>query len=138
MAAPAGYSLQNRLLVAISILLTVFLGLTGIVLDRAFRSSVEAGVAEQLQVQMYVLLAAVDEADGEFYFSENLREPRFSQLNGGLYGFISTPDDGVLLRTQSALDLDFNTLPINHDLRRGESRFERADTASGDFFISTY
>lgn len=138
MAAPAGYSLQNRLLVAISILLTVFLGLTGIVLDRAFRGSVEAGVAEQLQVQMYVLLAAVDEADGEFYFSENLREPRFSQLNGGLYGFISTPDDEVLLRTQSALDLDFEALQINHGLQRGESRFERTDTALGNFFISNY
>lgn len=138
MTAPAGYSLQNRLLVAISILLTVFLGLTGIVLDRAFRGSVEAGVAEQLQVQIYVLLAAVDETDGEFYFSENLREPRFSQLNGGLYGFISTADDGVLLRTQSALDLDFDALQINHDLRRGESLFERADTTLGNFFISNY
>lgn len=138
MAASVGYSLQHRLLVAISVLLTVFLGFTGIVLDRAFRSSVEAGVAEQLQVQMYVLLAAVDEADGEFYFSENLREPRFSQLNGGLYGFISTSEDGVLLRTQSALELDFQTLGISHDLQRGESRFERTDTLLGDFFISTY
>lgn len=138
MAAPAAYSLQNRLLVAISLLLTVFLGLTGVVLDRAFRSSVEAGVAEQLQVQIYVLLAAIDEADGEFYFSENLREPRFSQLNAGLYGFISTADDGVLLRTPSALDLDFNALSVSHDLQRGDSRFQRADTALGSFFISNY
>ncbi len=63
-----GYSLQSRLLVAVTILLTVFLGLTGAVLDRAFRNSLETGVAEQLQVQIYVLLAAVDEADGNFYF----------------------------------------------------------------------
>jgi len=88
---PTGYSLQTRLLTAVSVLLAVFLGLTGVVLDRAFRSSVEAGVAEQLQVQLYVLLAAVEEDAGEFYFLEDLREPRFTQLNSGLYALVNTP-----------------------------------------------
>ena len=80
-ASRTEYSLQTRLLTAVSILLSIFLGLTGIVLDRAFRSSLEAGVAEQLQVQIYVLLAAVEEEGGDFYFLQDLREPRFSQLN---------------------------------------------------------
>jgi two-component system sensor histidine kinase PhoQ len=81
----AGYSLQTRLLLAVTLVLTVFLGLTGFVLDSAFRNSLETGVTEQLQAQLYGLLAAVDEDAGEFYISENLREPRFSQLNSGLY-----------------------------------------------------
>ena len=59
------YSLRSRLMWVFGILLCVFLGLTGVVLDRAFRSSVEAGAAEQLQVQIYLLLSAVDERDGE-------------------------------------------------------------------------
>ena len=130
-----GYSLQNRLLVAVSVLLTVFLGLTGAVLDRAFRNSLETGVAEQLQVQIYVLLAAVDEADGDFYFSENLREPRFSQLNSKLYGFISSASDGELLRTASALDVNFQALGLNHDLGIGETRFGRLQA---EFFVSSY
>lgn len=134
-----GYSLQNRLLVAVSVLLTVFLGLTGIVLDRAFRNSLEAGVAEQLQVQIYVLLAAVDEADGNFYFSENLREPRFSQLNSNLYGFISSATEGELLRTASALDVDFTSLNLSYDLGIGETRFGRLQTSTGaEFFVSSY
>lgn len=134
-----GYSLQNRLLVAVSVLLTVFLGLTGAVLDRAFRNSLETGVAEQLQVQIYVLLAAVDEADGDFYFSENLREPRFSQLNSKLYGFISSASDGELLRTASALDVNFQALGLNHDLGIGETRFGRLQAATGtEFFVSSY
>lgn len=135
----AGYSLQTRLLVAISILLTVFLGLTGAVLDRAFRNSLETGVAEQLQVQIYVLLAAVDEIDGNFYFSENLREPRFSQLNSNLYGFISSASEGELLRTSSALDINFTTLGLDYGLSIGNTRFGRLRTTSGaEFFVSSY
>ncbi|MXZ31863.1 MAG: hypothetical protein F4Z20_00235, partial [Gammaproteobacteria bacterium] len=83
------YSLQSRLLLAFSILLFVFLGLTGIVLDRAFRDSVEAGAAERLRGQINLILGEVELADGEFYFLEDLPEARFSQLDSGLYGFIS-------------------------------------------------
>jgi two-component system, OmpR family, sensor histidine kinase PhoQ len=133
------YSLQNRLLLSVSVLLTVFLGLTGVVLDRAFRASVESGVAEQLQVQIYVLLAAVDEADGEFYFSENLREPRFSQLNSGLYGFLLGADGQVLLRTSSALEIDVESLQLAHDLSRGDTVFSRLQLGDEiDYFSSSY
>lgn len=140
----AGYSLQTRLLLAVTLLLTVFLGLTGFVLDRAFRNSLETGVAGQLQTQLYVLLAAVDENAGQFYVSENLREPRFSQLNSGLYGLISSPGQGELLRTQSALEfvLPDNVLSDSSaaDLNRGETRFGRISSVDGpfDFFEISY
>lgn len=134
------YSLQTRLLTAVSILLCIFLGLTGIVLDRAFRSSVEAGVAEQLQVQIYVLLAAVEEDEGEFYFLQDLREPRFSQLNSGLYGLVSSPLGGEVLRTPSALEIDFADFSsLWQDIGRGESRFMRFTSATGqEYFVSGY
>lgn len=140
----AGYSLQTRLLLTVTLLLSAFLGLTGFVLDRAFRNSLETGVAEQLQAQLYVLLAAVDEDAGEFYVSENLREPRFSQLNSGLYGLISSHDQGELLRTQSALEfalpaaLQTDISPA--DLSRGETRFSRVTSAAGqlEYFEISY
>lgn len=139
MSANHRYSLQNRLLLSVSVLLTVFLGLTGVVLDRAFRASLETSVAEQLQVQIYVLLAAVDEVDGEFYFSENLREPRFSQLNSGLYGFLLGADGQVLLRTSSALEIDADLLPFTHDLSRGDTIFSRLLLNDEiDYFSSSY
>ncbi|MDX1491985.1 MAG: ATP-binding protein [Pseudohongiellaceae bacterium] len=134
------YSLQNRLLIAVSCLLFVFLGLTGVVLDRAFRSSVEAGVAEQLQVQIYVLLAAVEENDGEFYFLQDLRDPRFSQLNSGLYGFVSSPVEGEKLRTRSALEVDFESISSNwQDQVTGETFFSRYTDESGrEYFVASY
>ena len=46
----ARYSLRARMLLALSAVLLLFLGFTGVALDRAYRNSVEAGAAERLQV----------------------------------------------------------------------------------------
>lgn len=134
------YSLQTRLLTSVSVLLFIFLGLTGIVLDRAFRSSVEAGVAEQLQLQIYVLLAAVEEEGGKFYFLQDLRDPRFSQLNSGLYGLVASPVAGEVLRTPSALELDFGSFNrLWQNLGRGENFFTRFQAQDEqEYFVAAY
>ena len=46
-----GWSLQKRLVLAFGVLLILFLGLAGFVLDRAYTQSVEAAVAERLRLQ---------------------------------------------------------------------------------------
>ncbi|MDT8427353.1 MAG: ATP-binding protein [Pseudomonadales bacterium] len=134
------YSLQTRLLVAISILLGIFLSLTGLVLDSAFRNSLQTRVAEQLQVQIYVLLAAVDEEEGSFYFVEDLREPRLVQINSGLYGFISNAAGEVLLRSPSAIEQDPGQFAFQREtLARGQSDFGRINAASGEeYFLARY
>jgi len=134
------YSIQSRLLVGFSVLLFVFLGLTGIVLDRAFRDSVEAGAAERLQLQIYVLLAALEEEDGDFYLLEDLREPRFGQLNSGLYGFVSSTYAGELWRSESALDLRLeNPGVLTMNVTVGESVFTRTNAADNEeLFVLNY
>jgi len=134
------YSIQNRLLSGFSLLLALFLGLTGIVLDRAFRDSIEAGAAEQLQLQIYVLLSAIDEENGEFFLLEDLREARFGQLGSGLYGFVSNREQGELWRSSSALDLrleDPGILRMNVPV--GENVFTRTRSEDGDeLFLVSY
>ena len=134
------YSLQSRLLIAFSVLLFVFLGLTGLVLDSAFRNSIEAGAADRLQVQVYLLLAAADEEDGEFYFLEDLQEPRFGQLDSGLYGFISRPSLGELWRSDSALALSLSDPQLlRQPIGVGEALFARTRNDEGeDFFVLSY
>lgn len=134
------YSLQTRLLIAVSVLLFIFLGLTGIVLDRAFRSSVETSVSEQLQAQIYVLLAAVDKEGEEFYFVQDLREPRFTQLNSGLYGLVSSPVGGERLRTPSALEMEFEDFAaLWRELDRGDMYFGRLTVAEdSEYFVAAY
>lgn len=134
------YSIQTRLLISFSVLLFVFLGLTGVVLDSAFRNSIEAGAAERLQPQVYLLLAAAEEDSGEFYFLEDLREERFGQLNSGLYGFISRASLGELWRSDSALGFNLADPQILREpVGVGETFFSKTTSAEQEeYFVLSY
>ena len=136
----SNYSIQTRLVIAFSVLLFVFLGLTGIVLDRAFRNSIEAGASERLQVQIYLILAAAEYSDGEFYFLEDLREPRFNQLNSGLYGFISRPSLGELWRSDSAEVFSLaEPQVLLQSVQVGETQFSKTMNAvNEEYFVLSY
>ncbi len=134
------YSLQTRLLYAFSLLLFIFLGLTGLVLDSAFRRSIEAGAADRLQVQVYLLLGAAEEEDGEFYLLQDLQEPRFGQLDSGLYGFISSSERGELWRSQSAtaLMLADNSF-LTEQLDVGSTSFSLVEgNEKSEYFVLSY
>ncbi len=137
---PASYSLQTRLLYAFSLLLFFFLGSTGLVLDSAFRSSIEAGAADRLQVQIYLLLGAAEEEDGEFYFLQDLQEPGFGQIDSGLYGFISSPQRGELWRSDSATALTLaDTSFLTEELEVGSTSFAIVNDRSGaEYFVLSY
>ena len=136
----SNYSIQTRLVIAFSVLLFVFLGLTGTVLDRAFRNSIEAGASERLQVQIYLILAAAEYSDGEFYFLEDLREPRFNQLNSGLYGFISRPSLGELWRSDSAEVFSLaDPQVLLQSVQVGETQFSKTMNAlNEEYFVLSY
>ncbi len=139
-ASNSNYSIQNRLLISFSILLFVFLGLTGMVLDRAFSNSIEAGASDRLQVQIYLLLAAAEEDAGEFYFLEDLQEPLFSQVNSGLYGFISKTSLGELWRSDSAVAFELADPEIlRQPVEVGQTRFSKTlDDQQQEFFVLSY
>lgn len=101
------FSLQTRLVLAFGILLILFLGLAGYVLDRAFKESVAAAVEERLQLQIYALLGVAEPDDSGFFLTD-LEEARFSQINSGLYGFILDMDGHELWRSPSALDMNLD------------------------------
>lgn len=120
-------------------MLFLFLGLTGVVLDRAFRTSIEAGAADRLQVQIYLLLANVEEQDGEFYFLQNLQEPLFNQLNSGLYGYISNVSSGELWRSDSARTYTPpDTAFLRESVPVGETLFEVMEGEMDTFFRLSY
>jgi two-component system, OmpR family, sensor histidine kinase PhoQ len=102
--AEAPYSLRKRLVLAFGLLLVLFLGLAGFVLDRAYQESVAAAVEERLLLQVYALLG-VAEPDSEGFFVPDLGEPRFAQIDSGLYGFIFDRSGREVWRSPSALNL---------------------------------
>jgi len=70
-------SLRKRLLIAAAILLVTFLGLAGFALDRAFISSAEVSLKNQLRTQTFALLSVLEvDAEGNIILPAQLPEAR--------------------------------------------------------------
>ena len=144
-------SLGRRLLLVSTAVAAVFLGLTGLALDQAYRSSQAEAARDRLQGHVYTLLAAARLEDGALIIPGALPEARFHQHGGGLYGRIRDGDGRVLWRSDSAAGLDWSAgrtpapgelaherLEINQEASRGLSyglSWEDPDTGSGTFII---
>lgn len=113
-------SLHHRLLIAASLVLTVFLGVTGLILDSAFHESAETAVRDRLQGNLYALIAAADlDEENVLQITRQLPESRFATPHSGLYARIvnprsdagedADPGDGVVFQSRSVLDL---ALPV--------------------------
>jgi two-component system, OmpR family, sensor histidine kinase PhoQ len=103
------HSLSKRLLIAVSILLLLFFGITIAVLDTVFRDASEQAIRERLEIQSLVLMAASDEHSGDHLVPDNQQlDNRFLQPNSGLYGQIAN-SRGAFWRSPSLLD---EQLPI--------------------------
>lgn len=89
-------ALSTRLLIAVSVVLTLFLGISAFSLNNAFESSAESEQKRRLQNYVYTLLASAElTQDGLVIESERLAEPKFSIPNSGLYAQITSGDEVV-------------------------------------------
>ncbi len=121
-------SLQSRLLLAASLVLLAFLGLTGWSLERAFRNSTLAAVKERLQAQVYMLLGAADlDSEGHLTLPEGLPEARLSTPGSGLYARVVERGGKVLWRSTSLLGKKLPPWPAPP--APGRSRFVVSDPA---------
>ena len=77
--------MHARMLLAATLVLVLFLGLTGGVLDRAFRTSSEKAQRERLSGHIYALLAAADENTSGLVLPKLLPDPRFNNPESGFY-----------------------------------------------------
>jgi two-component system sensor histidine kinase PhoQ len=95
-------SLSGRLLLASSILLPLFLGITAYGLERSFREAIRAAELEQLKLQSYLLLAAAELEQDRLALPERLSEPRYGELDSGLYARFSDSRGQSVWRSPSA------------------------------------
>jgi two-component system sensor histidine kinase PhoQ len=122
-------SLQSRLLIAASVVLLVFFGVTGLALDRAFRDSAESAIRERLQTHVYVLLAAAELDEGIMLFMpDQLPEPRFAIADSGLYAQVTDRNGKTVWRSKSLLGEQISTVP---EVGVGQSAFARTRFEDG-------
>jgi len=121
-------SLGRRLLLASGILLIVFLGVTGLVLDNAFRHSALSAVQGRLQAIVYTLLAAAEATpEGSLQMPPELPEARFNTPQSGLYAQV-LGEQGPLWKSSSALGMRLPTVSAS---KTGVGEFSQQHTRAG-------
>lgn len=124
-------SLQNRLLFAATFILAAFLGVTGLVLNNAYKASAITALNDRLQVHVYALLTAAELNDNfELDLPGDLPEPRFATIGSGLFAVIKNDNNQEVWRSASSIgaelpfsftqgsgDQRYHQLKINHDTK---------------------
>lgn len=98
-------SLVGRFTLASVILLPVFIALCATILINSFAHSQLRGEQETLQAHMYLLLTLAEVEKQHIILPEALPEPRFNQIDSGLYAFVIDENGKKLWRSSSALML---------------------------------
>jgi two-component system, OmpR family, sensor histidine kinase PhoQ len=122
---PRVRSLRARLLVFSCSLLPVVFFSAWFALQNAFLHSLETAERERLKLQVYLLLGAAEFQAGRLSIPQALREPRFGQVESGLYGVIESRSGALQWRSESSMLLPASLLLALHDtpLSPGEVLF---------------
>jgi two-component system sensor histidine kinase PhoQ len=113
-------SLQARQLLAASLGLFAFLGLTGFALDRAFTETAQSNLRERLKSYAYAYFGGMDFTRGKVLLPpETPPDPRFNRPGSGLYA--AARGDNPPWQSQSAIG---HPLPLELTLAPGVEVFE--------------
>lgn len=114
-------SIHARILFSAFIILALFLGLTGIVLDSAFRNNVENAQKENLRTQIYTLLATAELGkNDQLFLPEEITEPRLNIAESTLHARVVSPAQKLIWQSKSMINthISFPT-----DIKLGEFLF---------------
>ena len=101
-------SLRARVLLWVSVALTVLFALTIIGLDATFRRSTERAIQELLQVQLLGLIALAEPAGpGGLTLPTDAINPQFEVADSGLYGILWDSDGNIVWQSLSFVGRDF-------------------------------
>jgi len=97
-------SLGGRLLVTLSVLLTLFFGATMVALDNAYQRALERAAHDRLDAQLLGLIASAElGTDGVLALPERAADPRLDQPSSGVYALVADPTGAVLWRSRSSV-----------------------------------
>ncbi|HFD16081.1 MAG TPA: histidine kinase [Rhodospirillales bacterium] len=112
-------SLRARLGLASLLVVTLFLGLTGLALERAWHQSAREAMQARLEARLYGLLAALEvDADGRLQVPERLPDEALSRPDSGRYAQVETPEGRILWRSPSLLEGSLAAPPVGEGERR--------------------
>jgi two-component system sensor histidine kinase PhoQ len=120
-------SLRARVVLWVSVALIVLFAATGVVLDIAFRNSIDQARRELLEAQALGLIALAEfDPSGRLTLPAEAipRDPQLEVANSGVYGALYADDGRAVWQSLSLIGRDF---PIDYLAVAGEERFELLD-----------
>ncbi|MCW8899421.1 MAG: ATP-binding protein [Gammaproteobacteria bacterium] len=130
------FSIHTRILFSALTILILFMGLTGIVLDKAFRNNTDNLQKENLRTQIYTLLAAAEiDANGKFLLPQDMTEPRLNLSESTLHARVTTKDNNVVWQSKSMLNIK---LPFVSDIKMGKFSFSNTQINEQTFTLVNF
>jgi len=121
------FSIHSRILLSAFIVLVLFMSLTGIVLDEAFRNNVEHAQRENLRTQVYALLATAElDNAGKLQLPKQNMEPRLNISESTLHARVVTPKNKIVWQSESMLNTD---IPFSENYKIGEFSFSETSNS---------
>jgi len=128
-------SIHSRILFSAFIILILFMGLTGIVLDSAFRANTKNLQQENLRTQIYTLLATAElDENNNLYLPAEITEPRLNAVESTLFARVSS-DNKTIWRSKSTLNLK---LPKNEARPIGQFNFSDINIENQSFTLLSF
>lgn len=129
-------SLRSRLILAASLVLTIFIIIAGYALDRAFYESAEASLQENLNTQLTLLLAGTELDDlNDIDMPTRLLETKFSLPSSGLYAIIVNAEGKTLWKSLSTVGV---SLPKAIQLPSGKQQLQRIALKDEEYYLKSY
>ncbi len=125
-------SLRARVVASAAAVLAVFMLLTSLALERAFRDTAESSREERLLAQIFLLMAAAEAENDGLVFPDALAEARFSLPGSGLYARVFDMSDRLVWESASALGIPE---PSPMDLLPGQRRLELRRGGDGEGYL---
>ncbi|UCH47981.1 MAG: GHKL domain-containing protein [Betaproteobacteria bacterium] len=126
-------SLNARITVSAAIVLAIFVALSALALEKAFRDSARNAREERLLAQIYLLMAAAEvDVDGTLRVANRSAEPRLGLPDSGLYAFIVDGNGETVWQSRSGLVLE---LPPTPTLAAGRQTFTQT-THGGERYLA--
>jgi two-component system, OmpR family, sensor histidine kinase PhoQ len=132
-------SLRIRLFLASLVLLPILLGFSATTLDYAFRLSLETAERDALRSQIYMLLGVAEPGHRSLEIPPVLAEPRFGELQSGLYAWLVDGLNQLAWQSRSADLIPVGVLPgFQHAFSAGYRHFAKQSFNGDDFFVMSY
>jgi two-component system, OmpR family, sensor histidine kinase PhoQ len=125
-------SLRRRVVLSTSAVLTLFVLLTSLALERAVRDTAQSAREERLQAQVLLLMAAGEEEQDGLVFPNALAESRLTLPGSGLYANVLNALGDPIWKSPSAVGTD---APLPLPLAPGQRRFERMSGEDGQDYL---